>query len=188
MKISRNWNPNSLKRNRGFGVLEILVAIAIVGFLVFVMLGWYNRAQASSMSTTEAQNFNLMLADTRAKFAPQGSFVGITPGVLVNLGIARGTSVAGETITTGWNTTVAVAAVNLFGNAADGVEFTYTVPRTACADFVTNGAGGVARVTVGGTVVKDTTVGSNNVNVATLSSSCEGGTGGNVTVAMAQGR
>lgn len=176
------------KQQRGMGLLDMaiwLVIVAGVAAFIFYLVGVIQGRRASA---DEAQNLNLMMTDTRTKFGEQGSFNGVSPQVLIQLGVVPKSMINGANIRSKWNTDVAVAAVALHGAAGDGIEFTYTLPRENCAEFVTAGAGSAARVTVGGTVVKNIPGGINTLQTATLGTSCDANAGGNVAVAFAQGR
>lgn len=188
MNRNRRNPPGSRSKQKGLTLIELAIVIAIVAIIIFGVFLLFSRVQTSRIATDEAQNLNMMMADVRSKFGTQGSFNGITPTVMINLGLVPRTMINGNNIRNGWNTNVTVAAVNLSGTAGDGVEFTYQVPREACADFVTSASGAASRITVGGTVVKNVTAGQNTVNVATLGTQCNADAGGNVPVLLAQGR
>ena len=187
----RSFNPSSLsaKRNQGgFSLIEMAIALAIAAAVLFGIFYIVSVVQNKRITNAEAQSFNMMVSDVRTKFGSQGSFTGITPQAMVQLGVVPRNMVSGATIVSGFNTIVAVAAINLNGTAADAVEFTYTVPRGNCADFATASEGAASRVTVGGTAVKNVTAGINAIQIGTLATSCDAQSGGNVAIAMAQGR
>lgn len=183
----RNIRPGRSKQ-KGFSLIEMGIVLAIAAIVLYGIYSWVSRVQNQRVANDEAQNYNMMVSDVRTKFGAQGTFTGISPAALINLGLVPKTMINGAAIRSGWNTPVAVAAVNLNGTAGDGVQFTYTVPREQCSDFVTGAAGASARVTVGGTMVKDIPGGVNTVNVGTLATQCAANTGGNVAILLAQGR
>lgn len=178
----------SRRKQQGFGLYDLLFWLGVSAGLLLSVLMLLRSVNNSKAGYTEAQNYNRMIADARAKYAQQGSFTGVNAAALINLGIVPETMVQGTNIVSGWNTPVTVAATNLYGTAGDGIEFTFTVPRDQCADFVTNAAGSTARVRVGGTVVKDTPNGVNTIDVGALATQCDARAAGNVAVALAQGR
>lgn len=176
------------KRQQGFTLIELVIVIAIAAAILFAVWIGVSRAQNSRKANEAVQNFNMMMADVRTKFGVQGSFAGITPAVMIDLGMVPQPMINGNAIRTSFNTAVAVAATNLNGTAGDGVEFSYTIPRVNCADFVTGTSGASARVTVDGTVVKNIPAGDNTLDVAAMSGQCNADAGGNLVVLLAQGR
>jgi len=182
-------NPFRLKkRGRAYSLLEVIIVIAIIAGVAVIIFNRSSDANNSRIANDEASDYALMSARTRTMYASQGDFTGLTPKAMIDLGLIPKTMVNGDNIRSRWNTSVDVAPTNLNGNAGDGVEFSYTLPRTVCSDFVNASAGISARVTVGGTVVKNVATGNNNLNIGDLASACQGGSGGNVTVLLAQGR
>lgn len=176
------------RKQQGFTLIELVIVLAIAAVILFGVFILVSRAQTSRVANDEVQNFNMMIADVRTKFGPQGSFVGITPAVLIDLGIVPKHMINAATIRTGWSTTVAVAPTNLNGTVGDAVRFSYTVPRASCGDFATGASGAAGRVTVDGVVVKDVPAALNNVNVAALAGACDSDIGGTVDILLDQGR
>lgn len=173
---------------RGAGLIDLALWLIVIGGIaafIFYINGVVGNRKAT---TDEAQNLNMMMSDIRAKFAAQGSFNGINPQVLIQLGVVPKSMINGSAIQSKWNTPITVQAVTLYGSAGDGVELTYSLPRANCADFVSAGEGAAARVTVGGTAVKNIPAGVNTIQQATVAAQCASDQGGNVTVAFAQGR
>jgi len=188
-RLSGLGNPFRLKkRGRAYSLLEVIIVIAIIAGVAVIVFNRASDANNAKIANDEASDYSLMSARTRTMYASQGDFTGLTPKAMIGLGLVPRTMVNGDNIRSRWNTQVDVAPTNLNGTAGDGVEFSYTLPRTVCADFVNASSGISARVTVGGTVVKNVATGNNNLNISDLEASCQGGSGGNVTVLLAQGR
>lgn len=187
MKLVQRNIP-SKKKQAGLTLIELSIAIVIAAALIFGIFYLVGVVNDRSVVKDEGQYLNQMVADARTKFRQQGSYAGITPQVMINLGIVPPPMVNGNNITTGWSTNVAVAASNLNGTAGDGIAFTYTVPRKSCSDFIDAGAAASARVTIGTTVVKSIPAGQNTLNVANVATACDADAGGNVQVIFEQGR
>lgn len=183
----RLFNP-SMKKQRGFSLLEILIVAALVAAGLAGLFFLVNRYNTKQVTNDEASSLNSIAAEVRTKFRSQGNYNGITPQVLINNGIVPPTKINGANIETGWNTNVAIAAANLNGTAGDSVSFTYTIPRESCADFVQAAEGSFPRISVGGTNVKDVPGGQRTLNIATLGTQCDAGAGGNVAAVFTLGR
>lgn len=181
---------NGLRKQKGLTLIEIAIVLLILGGIMGLMYWYLAQTNERSVMKDEAQAYNTMIADVRTKFRAQGSYTGVSPQALVQLGVVPPTMVNGNAIRSGWNTPVTVAAINLSGSAGDGIEFTYQVPRRSCADFVDSTQGASTRVVIGGTTVKNQTTGgaANTLNVAQVATACDAQTGGNVQIALAQGR
>lgn len=176
------------RRQKGFTLVEISIAVVVAAALLFGVFWLVGVIGERSAVKDEIQNFTTLANDTRTKFRNQGSYTGITPAVLVQLGVVPPEMVRGTNIVTAWETNLDVAPTTLNGNAGDGVRFTYTLPRKSCSDFIDGVARNAARITVGGTVVKNVPGGVNTVNQANVATACNAPAGGNVTVMLDQGR
>lgn len=188
---SRNiTNLKSSKSQRGIGLIELSISLAIGAALLFGIFYMVNVSQAKRITNAEAQNLTMMSNDLRTKFSGQGSFAGLTTATLISLGIPPESMINGGTLRTGFSTDLAIASTNVNGQANDGFEVTYTTfPSRSCSDFVMAAAPNFARVTIAGTVVKNTGTGStdNEITVDDLSL-CEGAGGTVASIAFAQGR
>lgn len=177
----------SRKKQGGFSLIELAIVIAIVAILLFLVYQRLSKVQNSRIAGDEASNYTQIATDVRTRFGSQGDFAGITPKILIDNGIVPQAMIKGATISTSWNTTVAVAPAQ-FTVANDAFAMTYTVPREQCSDFVTATAPAAARVTVGAEVVKNVPGSVNQINMATLGTACDASAGGTVAVKLEQGR
>jgi len=177
-----------LKRKNGFSMIELLVVIGIIAFMALAAFVVVPMARNSWNASKEADFYAAMSADTRTVYSTQGNFNGVSPATMIKLGLVPSTLVRNNVIVSSFETNVEVAPTNLNGNANDGVEFSYTLPREVCTKFVQKSAMASARVTVGGQVVLNRPTGENTVNVSTLADACDSGAGGNVNILLAQGR
>jgi len=172
MKTTFSHRKNN-RGSRGFTLIELLIALAIGAGLLFAVFVVVGKVQSKALTKEAAENLNLMVADTRAKFKSQGNFTGVSPQVLINNRIPPQQMISGTNIVSPWNTNIAVAPVTI-NNPNDAVRFTYTgVPSEDCSNFVQAAEGSFGRVTVAGTVVKN--LYANPVvplNIATLGTQC----------------
>jgi prepilin-type N-terminal cleavage/methylation domain-containing protein len=172
MNNIRSHRKNN-RGQRGFTLIEMLIALAIGAGLLFAVFVVVGKVQSKALAKDAAETLNLMVADTRAKFKSQGNFTGVTPQVLINNRIPPQQMVQGTNIVSQWNTNIGVAPVTI-NNANDAVRFTYTgVPSEDCSNFVQAAEGTFGRVTVAGTVVKNLYANpATPLNVATLGTRC----------------
>lgn len=176
------------RKQRGFTLVEISIAVVVASLLLFGVFWLVGVINERSAVKDEIQNYTTLANDTRTKFRNQGSYTGITPAVLIQLGVVPPEMVRGTNIVTTWETNLNVAPTNLNGTAGDAVRFTYTLPRKSCSDFIDGVARNAARITIGSTVVKDVPNGVNTVNQASVATACNSQAGGNVSILLDQGR
>jgi len=187
--LARRKNLPLKKRGKAYSLIEILLGtIAAIGIMSVVFV-YFNTVNTSQAAKKQTDYFASIMADVRGIYANQGNYNGVNPAALINLGIVPATMVRNDImIAEGWNTVVDVAPTNLNGTAGDGIEFSYTLPRSVCAKFASTSAPLAARVTVDGTIIKNVATGNNNVDVNQMQSACQSSAGGNVVVLLAQGR
>lgn len=160
------------RKQQGFTLIEVLIVLAIAAGVLFAVFMAVNKVQAKQLSKEAAENLNLMVADTRAKFKSQGNFTGVSALVLINNHVPPSSMIQGTNIVSPWNTNITVAPVQIV-NANDGVRFTYTgVGQEDCSNFVQAAEGTFSRITVNGTLVKNIPAGVQQLNVATLGTAC----------------
>ena len=191
MNISTRIQPRfaNRKNQKGVTLIELAIALAIIGALVFAVFYMVGVVQNKRITSTESQYLNMMSADLRTKFSGQASFTGLNAANLIRLNIAPRPMVTGTTLRSGFSTAVTVGPANVNGVADDGFEFTYLVPSDNCSDFVMATEGAFSRVTVAGTVVKNTASGDNQITVADVAGcNATGTSNANVTLLFAQGR
>jgi prepilin-type N-terminal cleavage/methylation domain-containing protein len=181
-----------LRKQKGFSLMEIAIAIVVVSVLMFGVFYLVSVTNARSVTKEEIEHLQSMAADVRTKFRQQGSYADVTPEVMIDLGIVPPAKLNADprAITTGWSTTVDVAVSQLL-QQNDAIAFIYDgVPRTSCADFVDGGAGTASRVDVDGTIVKDVTQGAESafLNTVELASACQATAGDNVSITFTYGR
>ena len=73
--MNRALNPNRIRnarKQKGFGLIELAIAIAIGAAIVFGVFVMVKRAQSDRASSTEAKSLMLLASDLRPKFSGQG--------------------------------------------------------------------------------------------------------------------
>ena len=180
----RHYNHTSRKRQKGMGLIEFAIYLALAAAILFGVFYLVGVVQGKRITNNEVSNVTMMASDLRTKFTGQSSFAGITPAAMIALNI-----VPKPTITSGFSTPVTVAAANINGVANDGFTFTYQVPSDDCSNFVSGAEGAFSRIAIAGTNVKNVPAGDNSISVAELASCGATATGNaNVTIALSQGR
>jgi len=178
---------NMKRKSKGFTLIEVLIVLAISAGVLFSVFVAVNKVQTKQLAKEAAENLNLMVADTRAKFKSQGNFSGVSAKVLIDNRIPPSNMIQGTNIVSPWNTNITVAPATL-QNQNDAVSFTYTgIGIEDCSNFVQAAEGAFSRITVGGTAVKDIPGGVTTLNVANLGTACTKG-GANNTIVFTQGR
>jgi len=172
----------------GLTLIELLIVLVIAAGLLFGIFYLVSQANERAIVRDEVQSYNTMVNDARTSFRKQGNYLGLTPQVLIQLGLVPPTMVNGTAIRSGWNTPVLVTPINLNGTAGDGMEWNYNVPRVSCPNFVDGITNSAARIAIDGTVVKNVPANLNTVNVATVATACDAGVGGNIAILLATGR
>lgn len=194
MKIRRRRGRASLPGSRGQGgvaLLDLILYTVLISGLLYGVFLLASKAFAKTSVSDEAQQFLLMSADVAITYGKsQGSFTGVTVAQLLAHNLVPQKMISGTSIqTTAWSTPVTLAPASLTGATADALAWTYQVPRTECSEFVSTVAGAMAKVAVGGTVVKDIPNGVQNVNMSGLGTACNATAGtGNVAIVMTRGK
>lgn len=171
-------SPRQRVRQRGFTLIEILIVIAIAAGMLFGIFTVANRIGERSAINELASNLNMMAAETRSAFRAQGTYLGVTPAVLIGMGVPPATIVSGGTIRSPWDTDIEVQPTRITA-PNDAVQFSISgVPRASCAALVTAAEGAFGRVLIGSTVVKNMTAMAPSpmspLNAATVGTSCAG--------------
>lgn len=171
-------SPRQRVRQRGFTLIEILIVIAIAAGMLFGIFTVANRIGERSAINELASNLNMMAAETRSAFRAQGTYLGVTPAVLIGMGVPPATIVSGGTIRSPWDTAIDVQPTRITA-PNDAVQFSISgVPSASCAALVTAAEGAFGRVLIGSTVVKNMTAMAPSpmspLNAATVGTSCTG--------------
>jgi len=177
---------NMKRKSKGYTLIEVLIVLAILAAVLFSVILTLNKVQAKQLTKEAAENLNLMVADTRAKFKSQGNFTGVNEQVLINNRVPPSSMIQGAHIVSPWTTNITVAPATLL-NLNDAVSFAYTgIGIEDCSNFVQAAEGAFNRINVSGTAVKNIPAGI-VLNVAALGTACVAG-GGNNAITFIQGR
>jgi hypothetical protein len=184
-------NFKSRRGQSGIAVLDLIIYTVLAAGLLYAVFSAAKVASAKTSNADEAQQFLLMSADVAIAYGKsQGNFAGVTVAQILAHNLAPQKMINGTALqTSAWNTPVTVTPASLTGATADALAWNYQVPRTECSEFVSTVASAMAKVTVGGTVVKDIPNAVQNVNMTSLGTACNATAGtGNVALVLTRGK
>jgi prepilin-type N-terminal cleavage/methylation domain-containing protein len=183
---------NSINRNKGFTLIEILLVIGIIAILAIAAFVIFPQVQASSRANNEQNNIATIAAGVKNLYGSAGKYDGVTNDVI---NVARifpasmngGSNATGVSIKSSWDGAVSVLPV---GAAAPYKNFSITysaVPAAVCTKLVPAIAANFDKVSVGTgatpTVVKDVTVPATaTLDVAGMVTACGAATAPDITL------
>lgn len=143
------------KKTRGFTIIELMIALAIIAVLTLVIFGRVQAAKMASQVQGEAGNVQSVIAASQRAFIGRSNFTGLTNTFLTNVNgfptqMMNGTQ---PVHTWGGNVTVTTATVPA-ANTAKGQIVYADVPTDACVEFVNAVSSSLQHIDVGGTAVK----------------------------------
>jgi prepilin-type N-terminal cleavage/methylation domain-containing protein len=132
-------------------VLVVVLAIAVVGFIMFGQTAANQRAQAGQQA--------LLSVSSGIKSMANGpNYTGITSAVLIQAGKAPPNLVNGTTLNNPWGGTITVLSKNVNGGSNNGFMVCMNqVPRSECNSVVASTAGSFAMISAGTTACPATT-------------------------------
>ncbi len=135
---------NRAKRQAGFTLIEIIIALAVIGVAIAGMLYYQNRAEAGQKANNSVSALTSMVGNIKSTFAPANSFAGVTAGNLVSAGlVVEPFTGAGTAITDPWGNAVVI------GGAPGFFGIGVLAPNSEiCMKIVTGLVRSAARVTV----------------------------------------
>lgn len=135
---------NGMKRQKGFTLIEIIIALAVIGVAIAGMLYYQSRAESGQKANNTVSALTSMVGNIKSTFSPANTFTGVTAGNLVSAGvIVEPFTGTGTAITDPWGGAVTVGgAPGFFGLA-------FQAPNAeVCMKIVTGLVRSAARVTV----------------------------------------
>ena len=141
----RKFSFNNTKRaQKGFTLIEIIIALAVIGVAIAGMLYYQNRAETGQKANNTVSALTSMVGSIKSTYAPANSYAGVTAGNLISAGlIVEPFTGAGTAITDPWGGAVTIGgAPGFFGIA-------FQAPSAdVCMKIVTGLVRSAARVTV----------------------------------------
>lgn len=163
MKNSRNAfkaaKRSSLKRQAGYDLVQISVAVAIIAFMLAIVFLAVPTVMTNAKVNAETGDIQQSVANAARVSGSGADLTGLNAAAAINLKLPPPDRVSGTNILNRFGGTVSWALSNLFGTN-DGIAITSSgYSSDACAKLVPNVHALFAKITVGTTVVKDTTAG-----------------------------
>lgn len=168
---------NKKKHTQGMSLVELLLVVGLAAIILAGMFVAYNKVQSTNAANTESTNISTLRAGIKNLYGTTSNFSGVNAQVLLNARAVPDSmrTATGTTINNSFGGTVTVAPATFAGGGANNAfAITYpNVPVDVCAKLVVAVAQSFNLVTVNGTTVKNTSTNTGNeVNIATLASSC----------------
>jgi type II secretory pathway pseudopilin PulG len=161
-----------LSLQKGFGLLEIGLALLIIAILGIYAYSQYNASRAEAQANGVVADFTSYAAKTQQRWTGQTSYSGVTLAQLIAAGVFPSNMVLSTTsVNNKFNGAVTVAVTNLTGTN-DGLAFTeggYT--QEGCQAILPKVASVARKIDVGATNVKPL---DGTLNMATVGTVCAG--------------
>ena len=98
------------RRKRGYTLMEILLALAVVGGVIAGAGVLFTQTQGSANLNTAKQQLTSLSASIRELYAGSSSYTGLSGSDLITAGAVPATMVSGSNIVDAWGNTVTVAS------------------------------------------------------------------------------
>lgn len=177
------FNPGKKQRGQ-MGIIGVILGLVIIGLGLYFVIGHFLSAKDNEASQNGTSDFVTMIGNVQQTYHNiSAGYTGVTAQTLITNGDVPSELVNGTTIISPFGATpVTVAPATLY-SAGDAISFTVQVPPANCANFANTLSSNVAKMTVGGTTIVDTTAGT-SLNPTTLGTACSGGGGAQIPVVL----
>jgi len=157
MSIRRLWNREAPRREDGWAMMEVMIAI----FIALIMLGgvfaYVTMAMQGSKISTAQTNLSTIRMNVRKLYTGQPNFSGLDTSTANGAGVFPEGMTSGSGPKNAWNGDVSVSA------ASDPTQFEIVynnVPEEPCVELAKFGYGSWESVSVGGSSISQTGGGS----------------------------
>lgn len=164
-----------MKRTAGFGLIELLLTIAVAVVLIGMGVGIYSRASTNARIGQLIEAVTTVDQVVRTRYANQYSYTGLSVTAInadlpAHLRACPAGGCATPTITTPWGGTLVVGP----RTPATGYELTLAgpMPVEACTDLLVRTGGHFSTIQVNGSTVKTQSL--NPIDVAGALAACRG--------------
>lgn len=150
MSIYRLWSRDTPRREGGWAMMEVMIAI----FIALIMLGgvfaYVTMAMQGAKVSDAQSNLSTIRMGVRKLYTGQPNYSGLDTSTAQSAGIFPETMLSGSGPKNGWNGDVTTAV------ASDPTQFKITyndVPKEPCVKLAKYGYGSWEAVNVGGTSI-----------------------------------
>lgn len=188
--LHRNHRFNSSK-NKQRGQQQIIagvLALVLIGIGLYFAVTHFLGAKDTQASQGATSDLVTMIGNVQKTYQNvSAGYTGVTAAVLINNGDVPSELVSGTNILSPFGATpITIASATLY-TAGDAISFTVQVPPANCSDFANTMSTNVAKMTVGGTTIVDSTAGT-QLTPDTLGTACAAGAGAQVPVVLIASR
>ena len=168
---------------RGFSMIELMLALVVIGVLAGSIFYIYNSLTASAKTENEISGINGMAANIRRAWKSSSDFSALSTSTMITRKAVPEKMINGTKLMNTWSGDVTVTPSGPDGGAGTNAwKITYNlVPVEACLDLVSGVQTAFSAIKVGGTAVKTTTTPFNQSQAVT---SCSPADGNPVSVEM----
>lgn len=160
-------------------IIAAVLALIIFALLLVLAIRHFGDAKNSVSGNGATTDVIEMIGNAQKLYHGNASgYTGVTATTLIQNGAVPSDLVNGTNISSPFGTPITVTSATLY-TAGDAIAFTIPVPPAACSEFATGIAGSVAKLTVAGSTVIDSTAGT-TLNPASLGTACSGTAGASV--------
>lgn len=179
-----NLRRVNVARQKGFGLLEIGLALLIVAGLGIVAYNAYSDTNLETKLQSEKADMTLVFANAQHKFINQGDYSNATTAVLISNGVFLKSMVSGTSALNRFQGAITVQPATLL-TANDGLAFiSPKYSAEACRSVPLQLSKGVRTIAINGTPVLSD---GGAVDLAALGSACTAG-GANNTITYTIGK
>ena len=168
-------NLRQLKQ-RGFGLLEVILSLAVIGILSYLVFTIFGGASTTASIKRETDNMAFVASRIPRIFASQGNYAGITTATMITAkAFPDSMAPSGATVVSNsFKGNVTVAPANILGTN-DGFAITSAgIPQDACGEIASTSANAFTQIAINGTVVRSLT--NPNVQVSATAAACNDAT------------
>ena len=173
-----------LASRKGFGLIEVIIAIAISAAAAYYFLVMVPKAKESNQASKEVTYIGGLQSGIRSVFNGTPTYANLTSTVLINANVVPSSMISGANIINSWGATVTVGPASLGGVTNNAFSITYpNVTQGACVQIVTSIGQSSDVVTINGTSVK--AYGANALDPAATATACAAGGASNTLIFQA---
>ena len=189
MNAATSPKPSCTRRVRQAGQMsiEMAITIAIAAVVLAGIIYYVTKGRHNAQINSESSNATTIIAGAQKLYGQDPSaFANITAAALIQNGVVPPSEVQGNALLSSFGTPITVGPATCY-QANDCMALTYQVDPSLCSDFATSVASNLTKLSVGGTVVKDSTAGQ-ALTAAALGTACSSTAGAKVPMILTASR